>query len=77
MSGRRRTFDWSNLFLVAFLVLLGGVIIYEFFRRRRLNTILNDEQKKYDEDLKKANIYLDKRKETNILNDPKHILKED
>lgn len=77
MSGRRGTKpvqkkgpEASTIFLIGFIVLLGGVIVYEFFRRRRLDALHRENQKKHDQEVASAEAYLKKNNYKPHLNDP-------
>lgn len=59
--------DPTTVLIIILSVVLGGVVIYEIYRRNRIDKEKKEYQEKFDSDLKKAREYLG----TNLkLNDP-------
>lgn len=70
MSGQivtKKKTDPTTVFIIIFSVVLGGVVIYEIYRRNKIAKEKEENQAKFDSDLKAARKYLGKNTK---LNDP-------
>ena len=76
MSGRRtqmvvkKKTDPTTVLMIILAIGLGGVIVYEIYRRNKINKEQKENQEAFNAKLKKAKSYLSSKDYNKKLNDP-------